>query len=53
MRVKHYSSRTEQSYIQWIKIYIYLHNKKHPAEMGESELSVFLTYLAVNKNVTA
>lgn len=53
MRVKHYSIRTEQSYIQWIKRYIYFHNKKHPAEMGEPELSAFLTHLAVNKNVTA
>lgn len=53
MRVKHYSIRTEQSYIQWIKRYIYFHNKKHPADMGEVELTAFLTHLAVNKNVTA
>lgn len=53
MRVRHYSIRTEQAYIQWIKRYIYFHNKKHPAEMGAEELSAFLTHLAVNKNVTA
>jgi integron integrase len=53
LRVKHYSIRTEQAYIQWIKRYIYFHNKKHPAEMGEAEISAFLTHLAVNKNVTA
>jgi integron integrase len=53
MRVKHYSIRTEQSYIQWIKRYIYFHNKKHPADMGDAELSAFLTHLAVDKNVTA
>lgn len=53
LRVKHYSIRTEQSYIQWIKRYIYFHNKKHPAEMGEVELSAFLTHIAVNQHVTA
>lgn len=53
LRVKHYSIRTEQSYIQWIKRYIYFHNKKHPAEMGEAELSAFLTHIAVNQHVTA
>lgn len=52
MRVKHYSIRTEQSYIQWIKRYIFFHNKKHPADMGEAEITAFLTHLAVNKNVT-
>jgi integron integrase len=52
MRVKHYSIRTEQSYLQWIKRYIFFHNKKHPAEMGEVEITAFLTHLAVNKNVT-
>ena len=53
LRVKHYSIRTEEAYIQWIKRFIYFHNKKHPAEMGEAEISAFLTYLAVTKNVTA
>lgn len=52
LRIKHYSIRTEQSYIQWIKRYIYFHNKKHPADMGEAEISAFLTHLAVRKNVT-
>jgi integron integrase len=53
LRVRHYSIRTEEAYIQWIKRYIFFHNKKHPAEMGEEEISAFLTHLAVNKNVTA
>lgn len=52
LRVKHYSIRTEESYIQWIKRFIYFHNKKHPADMGEAEITAFLTHLAVNKNVT-
>lgn len=53
LRVKHYSIRTEETYIQWIKRFIYFHNKKHPADMGEAEVSAFLNYLAVSKNVTA
>ncbi len=53
LRVKHYSIRTEESYIQWIKRFIYFHNKKHPADMGEAEITAFLTHLAVNKNVTS
>lgn len=42
LRVKHYSIRTEESYIQWIKRFIYFHNKKHPADMGEAEITLFL-----------
>lgn len=53
LRVKHYSIRTEEVYIQWIRRFIYFHNKKHPADMGEAEISAFLTHLAVSKNVTA
>jgi hypothetical protein len=33
IRVKHYSFRTEQTYVQWIKQYIFFHNKKHPKDM--------------------
>ena len=53
LRVRHYSLRTEQSYMQWIKRYILYHNKRHPAEMGKSEISEFLSYLAVKKHVSA
>jgi len=35
--IKHYSLRTEESYINWIKNFIFSHNKKHPIEMGEKE----------------
>lgn len=34
IRRKHYSYRTEQTYIHWIKRYIFFHNTRHPAEMG-------------------
>jgi len=51
MRVQHYAIRTEQSYIDWIRRFILFHGKRHPAEMGESEIAAFLTHLSVNRNV--
>ena len=53
IRVRHYSVRTEDAYIQWIKRFIYFHNKRHPQEMGEQEITAFLTHLAVERNVAA
>lgn len=53
IRVRHYSLRTEASYIQWIKRFILFHNKRHPRDMGEQEITAFLTHLAVSKNVAA
>ena len=53
IRVKHYSYRTEQTYIYWIKKFILFNNKRHPDDMGEQEINHFLTYLAVNKKVSA
>lgn len=38
IRVKHYSIRTEEAYIGWIKRFILFHNKRHPLEMGETEV---------------
>jgi hypothetical protein len=37
IRVKHYSYRTEKTYVEWIKRYILFHNKRHPKEMGAPE----------------
>ena len=51
LRVRHYSLRTEETYLQWIKRFILFHNKRHPMEMGEQEITAFLTYLAVDKHV--
>jgi len=42
LRYKHYSFRTEQSYVHWIKRFILFHGKRHPAQMGASEIEVFL-----------
>lgn len=53
IRTRHYSLRTEQSYIQWIRRFICFHNKRHPHEMGEHEISAFLTWLAVERKVSA
>ena len=38
MRMKHYSLQTEKSYIQWVRRYIYFHNKRHPDEMGALDI---------------
>ena len=53
IRIKHYSLRTEESYISWIKRFIFFHNKKHPNEMGETEIGQFITHLSKNGKVSA
>jgi site-specific recombinase XerD len=53
IRVKHYSRRTEQAYVDWIKRYIWHHGKKHPKDLGAAEVEEFLSHLAVADNVSA
>jgi integron integrase len=53
IRLKHYSIRTEESYITWIKRYIFFHNKRHPSELGGAAIEAFLTHLAVEQQVAA
>ena len=53
IRLKHYSIRTEQSYVQWIKRVIIFHNKRHTRDMGEKEITEFLTHLAVREHVSS
>ena len=53
IRSRHYSLRTEQAYIDWIKRFIYFHGKRHPSELGAPEVEQFLTHLAVAHNVAA
>ena len=53
IRARHYSKRTEQTYVDWNKRFILFHGKRHPSEMGEPEINQFLTDLAVNKRVSA
>ncbi|NET09653.1 MAG: hypothetical protein F6K16_34110 [Symploca sp. SIO2B6] len=45
IRTKHYSSRTEQTYVQWISRYIIFQNKRHPNDMGVPEIEAFPTDL--------
>ena len=51
--MKHYSIRTEKTYVTWIKRYIHFHGKRHPKEMGKAQIEAFLTALAVKRNVSA
>ncbi|NMF86791.1 integron integrase [Nodosilinea sp. P-1105] len=53
MRLNHYAYRTEETYVQWIRRYILFHDKRHPKDMGRSEIEAFLTDLAVNQQVAA
>ena len=53
LRTKHYSYRTEQSYVDWVKRYILFHNKRHPRDMGVPELQEFITHLAAVRKVSA
>lgn len=53
IRIKHYSIRTEQAYVQWIRRYILFHGKRHPSELGAGHLSAFLSDLAVRGHVAA
>ena len=53
IRRKHYSIRTEHSYLHWAKRYILFHGKRHPKEMGEPQIVAFLNHLAVKREVAA
>ena len=53
IRNRHYSRRTEDTYIGWIRRFILFNGKRHPREMGEAELQSFLAYLAIQKKVSA
>jgi integron integrase len=53
LQARHYSRRTEKSYVGWIRRYILFHGKRHPAEMGAAEVTRFLTALAVERHVAA
>ena len=53
LRVKHYSIRTEQVYVDWIRRYIFFNDKRHPKDMGAEDVEAFLTHLAVAGKVSA
>ena len=53
IRTRHYSIRTEQAYLYWIKDYILFHHKRHPSELNEQHIGSWLAYLAVKRKVAA
>ena len=53
IRARHYSLRTEEAYVGWIRRYILFHGKRHPSEMGATEINAFVTHLAVDGPVGA
>jgi integron integrase len=53
IRTRHYSRRTEEAYVHWIRRYIVFHRKTHPSMMGAPEISAFTTWLAVRRGVSA
>lgn len=53
IRVKHYSIRTEEAYVDWCRRFVLWHGKRHPREMGAPEVQAFLTHLAVERQVSA
>lgn len=53
LRVRHYSLRTEQAYLSWIRRFILASGKRHPAQMGQAEVEAFLTRLATDAQVSA
>ena len=53
IRARHYSRRTEDAYVAWIRRFIVFHDKRHPSEMGAPEITRFLTWLAVDGKVAS
>lgn len=53
IRTRHYSYKTEESYVHWIKRFIFFNKKRHPAEMSEKEIAQFLSSLASELHVSA
>jgi len=52
-RVRHLSRRTEKAYVGWIRRYVLFHGKRHPRELGVEDVARFLTWLAVERTVSA
>ncbi|MBN1303965.1 MAG: integron integrase [Anaerolineales bacterium] len=53
LRTRHYSYRTEKTYLDWVRRFILFHDKKHPDQMGAPEIQAFLTHLARERSVSA
>ena len=53
IRFRHYSRRTELTYIQWVRRYIVFHGKRHPRDLGAEHVTAFLSSLATDRKVAA
>jgi integron integrase len=53
LQVRRYSRRSEEAYVGWIRRFVLFHGKRHPADMGEREITAFLSHLAVTRRVSA
>lgn len=53
LRLRHYSYRTEQQYVQWVRRFVLFHGRRHPAAMGGPEVEAFLSHLATVRRVSA
>jgi len=53
IRARHYSLRTEETYLSWVKRFILFHGKRHPRDMGVQEVQQFLAHLALEGHVAA
>ena len=53
IRLRHYSQRTEKTYVRWVKQYVKFHDFRHPAELGQAEATAFLSNLATHREVSA
>jgi integron integrase len=52
LRVRHYSLRTEETYVQWVRRFIHFHGMRHPRDLGPTQVTAFLTHLAVERTVS-
>jgi len=52
VRLRHYSLRTEKTYVYWVRRFILFHRKRHPRELCEAEVAEFLTWLAIERDVS-
>jgi site-specific recombinase XerD len=53
IRARHYSIRTEQQYVHWVRQFIHFHGLRHPRELGGAEVEAYLTFLAAERGVSA
>jgi integrase len=53
LRTRHYSIRTEQAYVSWVRDFILFHRKRHPSELGAAHVSAWLSHLATDRRVSA